>query len=404
MQGATVLVKRLPHQPVTSCQLFVRGGVRNWTAATAGIEKLALETAINGGIDGMPKTTFQGRLAALGTQLGAESGEDYAVLAFKSLNRTYDDSFKLLIAAFRFPQLPEEEIELQRQLMLSELRQEEENPDGLLTKLVHEQLYRGLPYAWRATGTSETLTGLSRPALARHLEKLRETSRLVLVVVGNVDPTEVANLARRAFEGLPRGEYVASRLQAPEITASSAELIDRPLPTHYVIEAFPAPTWGDADLAVAVVAMSALREKLFEEVRTRRELSYAPSAALSPRGLGEGYLYVTAVDVAKTLSVMQEVVRGYQAGRIDPERLEGDKRIFLTNFLMQDETTSGQGDLLAGAELIGGNWRLARDLPGLVKQVKAAQVAAFLSRYLRNLQVVVIGRTRGLSPEQFEGM
>jgi zinc protease len=402
--GATVLVKRLPHQPVTSCQLFIRGGVRNWSATNAGVEKLALESAINGGIDGMSKPTFQGRLAALGTQLGAESGEDYALIGFKSLDRNFVESFKLMVAAFRFPQLPDGEIALQRQLMLSELRAEEENPDGLLSKLLHAQLYRGLPYAWRAEGTPATLASLTRQDLVQHLARLRETSRLVLIVVGNVDPGEVAQLARRAFGDLPRGRYVETRLQAPQPEASSADLIDRPLPTHYLIEAFPAPTWGDADLAVGVVAMNALREKLFEEVRTRRELSYAPSAGLSPRGLGEGYLYVTAVDVAKTQGVMQEVVREYQAGRIDPERLEGDKRIFLTNFLMQSETTGGQGDLLAGAELIGGDWRLGRDLPARVKRVRAAEVAAFLSRYLRNLQIIMLGKTEGLNPRQFEGM
>jgi zinc protease len=404
LQGMTILVKRLPHQPVTSCQLFLRGGVRNWTAATAGVEKLALETAVNGGIEGMSKAAFQARLASLGTQLGAESGEDDAVLGFKALDRNFVESFKLMVAAFRFPQLPEAEVALQRQLMLSELRQEEENPDGLLSKLLHAKLYQGLAYAARASGTPETLARLTREDLAHHLAKLRETRRLVLVVVGNVDPAEVAALASRGFGDLPPGNYVESRLPAPEPKAPTAELIDRPLPTHYLIEAFPAPTWGDADMAVGVVAMNALREKLFEEVRTKRELSYAPSAGLSLRGLGEGYLYVTAVELAKTVGVMQEVVRAFQAGRIDPERLEGDKRIFLTSFLMQNETTSGQGDLLAGAEVIGGDWRLARDLPARVRQVDAGQVAAFLSRYLRNLQVVMLGKTEGLSPRMFEGM
>jgi zinc protease len=404
LQGAIVLVKQLPHQPVTSCQLFLRGGVRNWTAESAGVEKLALETAVNGGIQGMSKAAFLERLAALGTQLGAESGEDYSVIGFKSLARNFVETFKLMVAAFRFPGLPDDEIALQRQLMLSELRQESENPDALLSKLLHARLFRGLPYAWRAEGTPETLARFGRQDLTRHLARLRETSRLVLVVVGNVDPAQVADLVRQGFGDLPRGRYLESRLELPAPRAASADLVDRPLPTHYLIEAFPAPTWGDPDLAVGVVAMNALREKLFEEVRTRRELSYAPSAGLSPRGLGEGYLYVTAVDIAKTQAVMQAVVREYQAGHIDPQRLEGDERTFLTNFLMQNETTSGQGDLLAGAELIGGDWKLARDLPAQVRQVRVPEVAAFLSRYLRNLQVIMLGKTEGLSPQTFEGM
>jgi zinc protease len=404
VRGMTVLVKTLPHQPVTSCQLFIRGGVRNWTAENAGVEKLALETAINGGTTSFSKESFQGRLAALGTQLGADSSEDDALLEFKSLDRNFADSFELMAAAFLRPALPESEIALQRELMLSELRQEEESPDGALSKALHENLYRGLPYAWRATGTPETLARLTRAQLESHLESLRETSRLLLVVVGNVDPLQVADLARKAFGSLPLGKLERIRLRAPEFQAPRVTLIDRPLPTHYLIGAFPAPTWGSPEMAIGVVAMSALREKLFEEVRTKRELSYAPSAGLSPRGLGEGYLYVTAVDIEKTVAVMQGVVRDYQAGKIDPERLEGDKRIFLTNFLLQSETTSGQGELLASAELLGGNWRLARDLPAGVQQVQPAQVAEFLRRHVRNLQVVLIGKTSGLTPQMFEGM
>jgi len=400
--GMTVLVKRLPHEPVTSCQLFVRGGVRNWTAANAGVEKLALEVAVNGGVEGLAKPAFQARLAALGTQLGAESGEDFAVLGFKSLDRNFQDAFELLVRAFLFPLLPDEEVALQRELMLSELRQEGENPDALLSRVLHEQLFRGLPYAWRASGTPETLNSLTRDDLVRHLAFLRTSSRLLLVVVGDVDPARVVALARQGLGHLPRGDYLDSPLQAPRPAAPKALLVDRPLPTDYLIEAFPAPTWGSPEMPVGVVAMSALREDLFEEIRTRRELSYAPSAGLSIRGLGEGYLYLTAVDVPKAVEVMHQVVQQYQSGQIDPERLEGNKRIFLTNFLMQNETTNGQGDLLASAELIGGNWRLARDLPSRVKDVRAPQVAAFLTRYLRNLQTVLIGKTAGLKAELFE--
>ena len=64
---------------------------------------------VNGGIDGMSKAAFQARLATLGTQLGADSGEDY-VIGFKSLGHNFVEAFKLMVAAFRFPQLPDDEI------------------------------------------------------------------------------------------------------------------------------------------------------------------------------------------------------------------------------------------------------------------------------------------------------
>lgn len=397
LRGMTILVKSLPHEPLVSCELYVRGGVRNWTAAEAGVEKLALATAVSGGTDSLPKAAFQARLAGLGTQLGADSGDDYAVLGLKALDRNFPASFALLADAFLHPVLPGGEVELQRQLLISELRQEDENPDSATGKALHGLLYQGLPYARRAAGTVEIVEKLSRARLVAHLAKLRETSRLLLVVVGNVDPAEVAALAQKAFAAVPVGDYREAALAPPVFSAPRVELIDRPLPTHYVLAAFPAPTWNDPDVAVGVVAMSALREKLFEEVRTKRELSYAPSAGLSLHGLGEGYLYVTAVEVEKTLRVMQDVVHAYQAGQIDPVHLQGDERIFLTNLLLQNESTSGQAELLARSEIVGGNWRLARDLPAKVQAVQPAQVAAFLREHLRNLQLVVLGRAQGLT-------
>ena len=391
VHGLLVLVKTLPRQPLTTCELYVRGGVRNWTAANAGVEKLALTTALSGGTESLPKAAFQARLALLGTQLVSDSGEDDAVIGFKSLDRTFGDSFALLADAFLHPALPASEIELQRSLMLSELSQEEDDPDAALLKASHAQLYSGLPYAWRATGTPETLKALTRADLDQHLASLRETSRLLLVVVGNVDPAQVKAAVEAAFAGVPIGDYRETKLQAPTFKAASLTAVERALPTHYVVAAFPAPTFGDPDLAVGIVAMSALHDKLFEEVRTKRDLSYAPGAGLLPHGIGEGYLYVTAVDAPKTLGVMRDVLKSYQSGGLDAEQLEGSKRIFLTGFLMQEEPPGGQAELLARAQIVGGDWRLARDLPKRVASVTPGQVADFLNRYVRNLQTVVLG-------------
>ena len=44
------------------------------------------------------------------------------------------------------------------------------------------------------------------------------------------------------------------------------------------------PGWRDPDHADAMVAMNLLGYRLFEEVRTKRNLSYAPSAGMSGTG------------------------------------------------------------------------------------------------------------------------
>ena len=110
----------------------------------------------------------------------------------KSLTERWRPSFDLLADALLHPALPASEIELQRQLQLSGLRQEQEDPDALSAKEAHELFYRGSAYANRAIGTLPSVARLTRDDLVAQLAKIRETSRWLLVVVGDVDPAEVA--------------------------------------------------------------------------------------------------------------------------------------------------------------------------------------------------------------------
>jgi zinc protease len=222
--------------------------------------------------------------------------------------------------------------------------------------------------------------------------------------VGDVAPEAVLDWAKTIFVSLPEGHYQESPPPPPTFSKPSTQIVERDLPTHYIVQLFPAPSWNDPHMAVGVVAMQSLQEKLFEEVRTKRKLSYAPASGLQLHGIGVGFLYVTAVDTNQTLEVMQGVVKAYRKGEIDPVVLEGDKLTFLTHLLLQNESTSGQADLLARAQLLGGDWRLSRDLPEKVQHVSKEQVAAFLSRYLVNLQTVVVGNPKDVDVQRLEGL
>jgi zinc protease len=399
--GIQILVKRIPHQSLVAAQLYLRGGARNYSTANAGVERLALSSALGGGTRDLSKAAFFDRLASLGAQLGGASTEDYSALELKVLREHWREGLDLLADALLHPVLPDAEVELQRQRQLHQLRLEAEEPDMTLEVGTRDAVFRGLPYGVRAIGTPDVVAKLTRAQLEQQLDLLRHTSRWLLVVTGDVSPADVARWASSAFGAVPRGDYREVPFTPPTFEHASLAVVDRKLPTTYLMAAFPAPSWSSPEMPVAVVAMSLLHDQLFEEVRTKLNLSYAPSAGLETRSLGLGYLYVTAVDPNRTLTVMHRVLRGLQTDPIDPTVLEGEKRIFLTHFLMQRETTDGQAALLARAQLFGGDWRLARAFPEKVRQVDAAQVSAFLAHFARNFQTVVLGDPKAIDRPLF---
>jgi zinc protease len=404
VDGLTVIVKKVPGADLVALQLYVRGGVRNWTKEDAGVEALALQAAANGGTDKLDKDAFARRLAKLGSSLYSWSGNDHGSVQAKSLRANWSETLGLLADAFLRPALPATEIEVQRQLMLSGLKHEESDPDALLRRATHEAVFAGHPYERRSSGTLATVGALTRDKLVAHLAKLRESTRLLVVIVGDVEAKDAIDRARAAFAGVPRGDYQETpppRLAFPEARLVTSE---RKLPTNYISGVFAAPGWTDPDHAIGMVAMEVLQNRLFEEVRIKRNLTYAVGAGLGGGGVPRGSLYVTAVDPNTTIKVMFDQVRRLAREPVPPKELEGHRAVFLTGYLVGNETTDGQAGMLATAHLLGGDFRLARGLPDRIRLVAAADVQAFAQKYIGKLTMILLGDPRKADPALFRSL
>jgi zinc protease len=387
-----VLVRRWPGAELVATTLAIRGGVLNVNPRTAGVELLGLRTAASGGPEGLSKDAYSRRLSRLGGTLDAGAAADYSLLSAKSLRADWKSSLGLLLDVFLHPQLLDSELELQRARLLQELKREQESPDEALQFLAEQLLFRGTPYALRPEGTEASVLGLTREDVQGHLAELRVQNRLLLVVVGDVEPEAVFSLARSALQGLPPGGQLPA-LPAPVHFVEPRLLAQRrALPTNYILASFSGPTWGSADFATARLGVAVLSEREFLEVRTRRNLSYAPEVRLSTsRPQSFGALYLSAVEPKVALPVMQTVVEELAKAPLPEEELKGDRAALLVEFFLTEETTDGAAQRLLEAQLLGGDWRLLRTLPERVRNTTAKDVQSFVQRYVQNYQVAVVG-------------
>ncbi len=404
-RGMQILIKRIPGAELVSGQLNILGGVRNWRKDDAGVEQLALAVSASGGTESLGKDAFTRRLATLGSMIAAGAGNDFSSFRGKSLRANWDATFELLVQAFLHPGLPPSEIELQRQQQLSALRHEQEDPDAQLALLAHQKLFKAHPYENRSIGTLETVGRLTRDQLRSHLGKLRETSRLVLVVVGDIEPEQIIIRARDLLGQLPRGDYQQTPLPPIRFDQPTVTKVARNLPTNYILSSFPGPGWRDADFPIGMVAMTVLGWREWIEVRTKRNLSYAPHAGMSATSeLARGTLYVTAVDPTATMQVMLDQARQLKQQPVPAPELEGDVSTFITGFMVANETTDGQAALLTRAHVLGRDWRMVRSLPQRMRAVTSEQIEAFARKYIVNLQTVVLGDPQKVDPALFSSL
>ncbi len=403
--GVRILVKRIASAELVSTQLYVLGGARFRNEKNAGVEALALRTAVTGGTVSTDKDTFSKQLSKLGSELGASSYHGYSVVAAKSLAEHFAPTYRMLVDAFMTPAMPDTEIELHRQRMLVSIKRRDETPDGRLSLLVNEAVYAGHPYEHLSDGTEASVGTATAESVRAHLDGLRQTSRLQLVVAGNVEADTVRELVRDTLAKLPRGSYAHTPIAPPSFSAPKATLTSAELPTNYIEASFIGPRWSDPDFPAAILAMRVLHSRLFEEVRTKRNLSYAPAARFSWGGdVTRGALYVTAVKAAETMEVMLGEARRLQTELVPEKVLTGSKSVFLTEHLMSNESTDGQASWLALCDIIGGDFKLSRTLPDAIRAVTTEDVRAFAKQHIGKLQTVFLGDASTIERELLESL
>jgi len=104
-----------------------------------------------------------------------------------------------------------------------------------------------------------------------------------------------------------------------------------------------------------------------------------------------GGLYVSAVDPSGALGVMRGVVKELADTPLSEAELSGYRAAFLVDFFLGEETTDGAAHRLVEAEVLGGDFRLARTLPEKSRATTPRDVQAFVRTYVRDFQVAVVG-------------
>src|SRR5437588_6895450 len=230
-----------------------------------------------------------------------------------------------------------------------------------------------------------------------------QTSRLLLVIVGDLDAAQLKPRIAATFSKLPKGDYKAPVLPQLAFNSSTVDVTSRELPTNYIQGLFTAPPITSPDIYPMYVASSLLRDRVFEEVRVKRNLSYAPDAFLRTQAANIGGIYVTAVAVTQAVRVMLNEMNRLQREPVSKDDISSIIAQFLTTYYIGQETNAAQAGGLAQYELIGSGWRNSLQFLEKLRAVTPADVQRVSHNYMKNLRFVVLGNPSAIDKTVFVG-
>jgi predicted Zn-dependent peptidase len=400
VNGLKVLVKRRPLSPTVAAGLFIRGGVKNVTAQNAGIENFML-SAMTEGSKTFPRETLRRELAKTGSTIGSSSGYDYSVVSLASTRQNFDRSWEIFTDIVLNPEFASADINLAKERILTSLRDDSDDPDGYLQVLQNKVIYANHPYANDPRGTLETVSRFTADDLRAFHRKTLQTSQLLLVIVGDLDAADLQKRIADAFGKLPKGSYKETPAATINFSEPTLDITTRSLPTNYIQGVFDAPSLANPDFYAMRVATTLLRDRVFEEVRVKRNLSYAPSADMNALGVSTGNIYVTAVDANQAIGLMLTEINNLKNETVDEQEISGVSGQFLTTYYVGQETNAAQAAELARYELIGGGWRNTFGFLDKVKQVTPADVQRVSQKYMKNLRFIVLGNPEAIKRDIF---
>ena len=396
VNGLQVILRRNTANDVVAANVYLLGGTQQLTPATQGIEAFLLQ-ASEQGTKRFPRETVRQLTAGLGSTIIVDPSDDWTRFGFTTVRDNFDSTWAIFADRLMAPTLDSSEVELVRERMIAAFREAENNPDPMLMRLADSVAHPGHPYSFAPGGTESSLRSISLDALRNYEETQIVTSRMLLVVVGNIDRPHLESLVQRTLGQLPRGSYKWSPPRPLPKLGHALLVRDVQLPTNYLLGYYAGPSARDPDYPALRVASAVLSGRFFTEIRSRRNLTYEVEAPFLERAIGDGGVYVTTTDPNATLQVMRTEIDRLQRELIDVEGLERLTQQFITDYFLKNETNADQASFLARAQIYQGDYRAADQFVDDLRRVRPEDVRRVARQYMHDFRFVYLGKPSALS-------
>ncbi len=388
--GITVIYKPTLKQTI-NVSVYFKGGVGNYTADKAGIENLAISAVTECGTAKYNKDAFKDKADDYGISVYGSAGRDNAVIGLNCISQYFNEGWDLLAQAVTSPAFDEGEFGKLKQKAISGIKQSSSSPDARLNDMAMQNAFAGTPYAMNPAGTEETVGAIKAgDAKDYYYNTLLNKNRMFIVVVGNISKADITAKLNAAFAAIPAVAYQPTPLAAPAITGNAVNTEERQLATNYIIGIMNAPAYTSADYVPYRLAFASLSDKLFTEIRTKRNLSYAPQAFARGGAIPYSAVYVTTTNPKAAVEVMVDQIDSFKTTGFTEKDLKNSKALFITSNYMKDESTNAIAASLGAAETLG-NWKIAEELPALINNTTQDQMTSAFRKYITGIKWNYLG-------------
>lgn len=389
VDGVKVIVQPVINE-IVQIQTVFKGGVQNYDTSKAGIEDLAISALTECGTENDDKNSFKNKLDKVSGQMYGGAGMDYSTFSLNCIKEDFNTVWSLYTDALTKPRFDTKEFERIRQDAINNIKQMESQPDYSINKLAKNTAFAGMNYAKDPSGTEASVKGISVEEAKDFYKTLVTKSRMLIVVVANLDKSEIEQKVHDLLAAIPEGKPFVYKKESFSAKANTFKAEKKELATNYVQAVASGPAPGTKDYDAFLLAMRIFYDRHFLEVRTNNGLSYAPITYFDGGLTPSANIYVSTTDPNKYIQVLNKLLEKTKKGFTD-EEVKNMKTTYITREYYKQETNAAQASSFAANEVLHNNWRRAINLNEELKKVTTKDVTNAFNKYITHFSWVYQG-------------
>ena len=390
INGVKVIVQPSGNEIVV-VQTIIKGGVQNYPADKAGIESLAMTGLTECGTVKDDKNNFKNKLDKISAQVYGSTGMDFASFTLNCIKGDFETAWPLYTDAMLAPRFDAKEFARIKQDAINIIRAGESNPDNAVNKMARQTAFAGKDYAKEPQGTIETVTKLTPEETKKYWQSIFTRSKMVIVVVGDVDKAQIESKVKEFLSKVPAGSTFKLKEESYSPAANSFSPKERENATNYIQGITGAPLPGTPDYNAFILAMRIFSTRHFIEIRSKNGLSYAPGSWFSQGTTPYANFFVTTTQPDKYIAVARNLIDKVKTEGFTEEELKNEKTGYLTGLYYRQETNAERAAALATNEVVHNNWKRAIEIKDEIDKVTLQDANNAFKKYITNITWVYQG-------------
>jgi predicted Zn-dependent peptidase len=401
--GVRVLVLQMPQLLTAHVSIFVRTGSQHESARQRGISHMVEHMAFKGT---QRRSCQQINLDAegLGAEVNAHTDKDHTAFHMVGHARDAQRFIEMLGDIVRHSSFPPEELERERQVVLHELTEDEDDPMSTAFKIFDQRCFGSHPLAHSVIGTRAHIGRLTREDLLEYTQRQFTGCNVIVGVAGALRTEQAVAWAEAAFGDMPAGQ--PNVVAAPAWIGGVATRRLAGCPQAHLVLGFPIPPLhGQHQHGVLAAALfgEGMSSPLLDELRERRALVYYAACSADVGELSGQFVIEASTAPENVQAFFTQVLRllRVQAEAIDPVALQRARNQIAVRELRAQESPSRRLEAAALDLCFLGHVRSRAQRRAALQAVSAEQLRdAFAAMLAAPASAAMTGRLRPGEPER----